>query len=130
MAANATVAERNFQAPSVGVIPGNGGYDQLFRLYDWFGNQVDNLLVNRDMWNLGVINYTLTRLDTGVIQRYGPLPMWNSSGFFRLDFDNMPRGNYRLMIGVPSIDQIWTDINFNSSASLRLSPTFSYAMRE
>lgn len=112
------------------MIPGAGGYDTLFRLYDTFGNQVDNLLVNKDMWNLGTINYTFTRLDTGIVARYGPLPMWNSSGFFRLDIDNMPKGVYRLAIGTPTQDQIWTDVNFISSTSLKLSPTFSYALRD
>ena len=42
---------------------GSGCYDTPFRIYDKFGNLLDNMLLDRFQPHLGLITYTVTDLD-------------------------------------------------------------------
>lgn len=125
---NATNVDKSFyQSLAVPLISGSGGLNITFRIYDDAGNQVDNMLVDRFQPMLGMLSYNLTSLDIGVIARAGVLPLYNTSGFFKLSLDNVPIGNYRLWLNLPT--PVSTDMSFNSS-STRVSAIYSFASRD
>lgn len=85
------------------------------------------MLLDRNQPHLGLLTYTVTDIDSGIIARFNTLPLWNSSNFFRLDLENLLVGNYRLTLNFPE-NSITTDIKVNSS-STKVSPIYSYAER-
>ena len=79
--ANGTSVDRSFYlAPNTIVTLGNGVCLNLFfRMYDDSLNPVDTVLIDRDQPHLGQITYNLTRIDNGIVARFGSLPMFNTS---------------------------------------------------
>lgn len=45
---------------------------------------------------MGIITYNLTKIDSGICMKFGPLAMVNNSGFYRIHINEVPVGVYRL----------------------------------